>query len=153
MDGRPVKLQLCDTAGQVSITSMLSARQEQGLLKAFRYCPLLLYWAILGPHPSSQRVEVAGTEPHTNKTGFGTTPCGRDKGNRVKGGSYLLGVSDLIYFLVFIKNCQWCSVLISQSKLVMPYNHFIKGQQTKFLRYWLKKKMEFMSVILLLMLM
>lgn len=37
-------------------------------------------------------------------------------------------------------------VLISQSKLAMPYNHFIKGQQSQILKILTQEKMEFMSV-------
>ena len=143
-----MRLQLCDTAGQVSITSLLSAGRGKGLLKPFT-SPPRPSWAILEPHPHVWPLAEGGgrgRELRANKTGFGPALCGQDRGNRVKSGSYLLGMSDLIYFLVFIKNYQCCVVLISQSKLAVAYDHFIKGQQAKYLINLLKKKMEFMSV-------
>lgn len=142
MDGRLWNSALWP-AGQVSITSLLSAGQEQCLLKAFKYCPLSPLLGHSRPHPTSQRVDVAGRELLANRVWHCSLWAGQGK----QGQAVLIFWEFLILFTFwFIKNCQWCFVLISQSKLAMPYNHFIKGQQAKFLRYWLKKKMEFMSV-------
>lgn len=107
VDGRPVRLQLCDTAGQVSMVS---------------FSQLGAGTACSGPPepPSGARSlrPRRGRRSGAPLRGWGggdgsalikpglASSAWAGRGTGVKNSAYLTGVSDLIYFLVFIKNDQ-----------------------------------------------
>lgn len=74
-----MKLQLCDTAGQVSITSLLSAGQEQGLLKAFKYCPSPLLGHSRAPPPPYRGWRWRGESSTPIKQGLALVIVGRTR--------------------------------------------------------------------------